>query len=189
MKPIETGGSSADAELLFEASGRSAKLTEIWPVHFEAALAPAVAARLAGTEVNLSALDEAFALLSKGRDAIVVEGAGGILVPIQGATTFADLFRKWQLETVIVAANRLGTINHTMLTVAAARAAGLTIKAVVINDTPGPRDASQETNASAIADLLDNVPVISFPQVDDARDISKIASQVDGSGLGDLLEH
>jgi dethiobiotin synthase len=188
MKPIETGGSSADAELLFEASGKSAKLTEIWPVHFEAALAPSVAARLAGTAVSLPALDEAFAHLSVGRDAIVVEGAGGILVPIQGATTFADLFKKWQLQTVIVAANRLGTINHTLLTAAAAKAAGLCIVAIVLNNLPGSgEDVSRESNASAIADLLADVPVLSFPQMDDARDISEIASHVGSSGLGDLL--
>jgi len=188
MKPIETGGSSADAELLFEASGKSAKLTEIWPVHFEAPLAPAVAARLEGTEVSLPALDDAFAHLSVGRDAIVVEGAGGILVPIHGATTYADLFRKWNLATVIVAANRLGTINHTLLTVAAAKAAGLRIIAVVLNSLgTGADDVSVDSNAAAIADLLPGVPVISFPQMDDARDISEIASSVGSSGLGDLL--
>jgi dethiobiotin synthetase len=188
MKPIETGGSSADAELLFEASGKSAKLTEIWPVHFDAALAPAVAARLEGTQVSLSDLDDAFAHLSLGRDVIVVEGAGGILVPIQGATTFADLFRKWQLQTVIVAANRLGTINHTLLTAAAAKANGLQMVAVVLNDVGhGADDVSVGSNAAAIADLLPGVPVISFPRMDDARDISEIASHVGSSGLGDLL--
>lgn len=187
MKPIETGGGS-DAEILRSAAGSRDELAAIAPVRFSDPLAPAVAARLSGTPVSLESLDRDFQSLALGRDAIVVEGAGGLLVPITDSFSYADLIRRWELPTLIVAPNRLGMINHTLLTVAAARAADLRIAAIVVNEIPGHEDDfSRASNAGVIAESLRDLKIISFPIVANAGDISRIAACVESSGLGALI--
>ena len=188
MKPIETGGSANDAEMLRAASDNSATVDEIAPIRFALPLAPAVAARFAGSPIDVYKLDERFAALSRGRDAILVEGAGGIVVPVHGRLSYAGLFRRWDLGLIIVAQNRLGVINHTVLTATAARFAGLELVAIVLNDTPtSVEDPSRASNRDAIEELIEDVPVLSFPAVTNPRDISNLASCVESSGLGVLV--
>jgi dethiobiotin synthetase len=188
MKPVETGGTAEDAVVLREASGNSATLDDIAPIRFDLPLAPAVAARFAGSPIDVNQLDKQFADLAKDRDAILVEGAGGILVPLQGRMSYAGLFRRWDLRLVIVAQNRLGVINHTVLTATAARNAGLEIAAIVVNDVPtAAEDPSRASNRDMIEELIDDVPVLSFPTVANPRDISLLASCVESTGLGALI--
>ena len=90
--------------------------------------------------MDLDALDRAFHALAEGRDAILVEGAGGLLVPLTRDLAYDGLFVGWGLDLVVVAGNRLGTINHTLLTVRAAHDAGLRVRGVVLNALgPEPR--------------------------------------------------
>lgn len=189
MKPVETGDSARDAELLREASEGAAALEEICPYRFRDPLAPMIAARKTGAVIRAAELDSKLAVLSKGRDGVVVEGAGGILVPISEDMSYATLFRRWNLDLIIVAANRLGVINHTLLTVGAARTAGIPILALVLNDAPGAdgSDVSRESNREAITDLIGEVPVITFPALARPRDISSLADAADSSGLGYLV--
>ncbi len=128
MKPIETGvvpGAPSDAARLRTAAGGEDPPGDVCPISYAEPLAPLVAATRAGRPVDLSVLDAAFARLAAGRDAIIVEGAGGLRVPLTQQVSFAELFARWRLGVVIVAANRLGAINHVLLTVDAARAAQL----------------------------------------------------------------
>jgi dethiobiotin synthetase len=85
----------------------------------------------------------------------VVEGAGGLLVPINEATTMADLAREWQLPVLIVARSGLGTLNHTALTVQAARARGLDVLGVVLNRWPEDPDVATRTNPAELEQLTD----------------------------------
>src|SRR5437763_6011439 len=133
MKPIETGVAhddpSRDGARLARAAGDRRDLTVTAPVVLEDPVAPLVAARRAGTSVDVSALDRALERAASGSDALIVEGAGGLLVPITVDLSFDALFKWWSLSLIIVAANRLGVINHVRLTCAAARAAALPILA------------------------------------------------------------
>jgi len=189
MKPVETGNSTGDAELLYEAGERTATMDEICPYRFRDPLAPMIAARRGGRLIDTAALDSNLGAISKVRDGFIVAGAGGILVPLSPELSYATLFRRWNVDLVIVAANRLGVINHALLTVGAARTAGIPILALVLNDIPGieAEDISPESTREAIPELIGEVPVLSFPTLARPRDISALADAADSSGLGYIV--
>jgi len=175
MKPVESGGTE-DAESLWRATGMMYPMEHVGPVSLAEPLAPLVAARRANTPVDLGVIDDAFERLCVDSDAIVVEGAGGLLVPITEDESYATLFRRWRLELVIVAPNRLGTVNHTLLTVRAAREFGIRIRAVVLNAITDRADGiAERTNLGLLRELLPNIRVIPFAYTrtpDDASNIS-----------------
>lgn len=180
MKPIETGVAAADPDRdgarLARAAGGSHPLSVLAPLVFPHPVAPIAAARRVGATIDLALLDHAVRAASADADALVVEGAGGLLVPIDDRTAYDALFARWSLEVVVVAANRLGVINHTRLTLAAARAAGLRIAMVVLNDVSETADTSVAENASLIAEL-ENVPVVELPWLANAGDLDR-ASEI-----------
>ena len=191
MKPVETGvlpGASSDAARLSAAAGGGDPPGDVGPVTYAEPLAPLVAAERAGRPVDLNAIDAAFARLTAERDAIVVEGAGGLRVPLTHQLSFAELFARWRLAVVIVAANRLGAINHVMLTVHAARAVKLRIAGVVVNAVTGAApDVAAQTNAATLVQLLPGVPVLSWPWVTDlSGDV--LAAHAERLGLGALID-
>jgi dethiobiotin synthetase len=192
MKPIETGVIAGDVhrdtEILRAAAAAGDHIDDVCPVALPDPLAPLVAAERAGERIDLATLDAAFARLSLGRDAIVVEGAGGLLVPITGTMSFDHLFRRWRLDLLIVAANRLGALNHTLLTVQAARAAGLTVRGVVLNEALSERDDLVETtNAETLELLLPDVPIYRFPFIARPLDPAALATAASQVGLDRLL--
>ena len=145
MKPVESGAAfddpDRDGSRLRRAAGDDRPLSITAPITFPDAVAPLVAARRAGRPIDLDRLDAAIRDASRDRDALLVEGAGGLLVPLTEHVSYDALFARWRLDLVIVAANRLGVINHVRLTLAAARAAGLNVSAVVLNElTTNPLD-------------------------------------------------
>lgn len=175
MKPVESGADArspdamSDAATLLQAAGGGYPMELVRPVLLAEPLAPFMAARRAGTAINTRLLDDAFHALQRDADAIVVEGAGGLLVPITERESFATLFARWSLELVIVTANRLGAINHTLLTVQAARAHGLTVRGVVLNFIlSGTPDLAVSTNPGALRELLGETPLVTFPYGDRA---------------------
>jgi dethiobiotin synthetase len=193
MKPVETGVTRGDPECdavrLGRAAGARLAPEDICPVMLADPLAPMAAAARAGIEIDLGAIDLAFERLSAGRDAVVIESDGGLLAPISPRTAFDDLFQHWRLDALIVAANRLGAINHTMLTVEAARSAGLRVRAVVLHAMHGGEPSLAEaTNEGTLRALLDDVPIVTFPWVDDPRDVATLAGVVDSCGLAALLD-
>ncbi len=192
MKPVETGvivgDVHRDAVLLRAAAGAADDLEEVCPVALPDPLAPVVAARRAGVAIDLEALDAAFARLSVGREAIVVEGAGGLLVPITDTLSYDQLFRRWRLDLLIVASNRLGALNHTLLTVRAARAAGLAVRGVVLNEALAEPDALvTTTNAELLPALLPGIPVYRFPFIARPFDHAALAAAAGAAGLAALL--
>ena len=180
MKPVETGvafdDSSRDGARLARAAGGTHPLSVVAPIVLAEPLAPLAAARRSRSTIDLSLLDHAMRTASIDADALVVEGAGGLLVPITDQVAFDTLFARWKLDVVVVAANRLGVINHTRLTLAAIRAAGLSISMVVMNRLSPDDELSMEDNAALIAEL-EGVRVVELPWLANAGDLDR-ASEI-----------
>jgi dethiobiotin synthetase len=170
MKPAQSGaaaGEPSDAERLAEAADGVEPLSAICPYSLAAPLAPAVAARLEGVEISFARIVDGARALAARHDALVVEGAGGLLVPLTERESFADLAVALALPVVVVARAGLGTVNHVALTVEALRRRGLAIAAVVLNRTVATDDPSVPTNAGEIARLTGVAPAALLPYVAD----------------------
>jgi len=126
-----------------------------------------VAARLAGVEISLAHLVDTARALAARHAALVVEGAGGLVVPLTPRETFADLAVALGLPVLVVARAGLGTVNHTALTVEALRARGLAIAGVVLNRTAPDDDPSVPHNAAEIERLTGVRVLASLPYLRD----------------------
>ncbi len=145
---------SEDSRALIAASGASDAMELVTPVAFEPPLAPTAAARASGGEVDLARVLDAYRELEGRHEFLIVEGIGGLLVPLGDGYTVRELARDFGCPLVIVARDGLGTINHTALTVEAAASAGLEVRGVVLNRTPEmAADLSCATNAEEIERL------------------------------------
>jgi len=162
FKPVATGCRrsrgqliSRDAEFLAACADSKFSLAEIAPVRFRHGVAPNVAARQARREVDLEAIFAGYELVSGGADAVVVEGIGGLLCPISDDFWVIHLAAMMKLPVVIVARAQLGTINHSLLTIHAARSAGLAVAGVVVNryvlEPPKSRAARELTRDEELA--------------------------------------
>jgi dethiobiotin synthetase len=191
MKPVETGISPAATTSDAHALARAARCTEdldlIRPYTFEPPLAPILAARRAGVEIDSGRLNEAFRAIASGRDVVLVEGAGGLLVPLTATLDFAGLFSGFGAKIIIVARNRLGAVNHTLLTLRAAHGAGMRVIAVVVHDeAPAASDEASRSNASLLGELTAPVPVFRFPWVANVDDRDALVAAVHHTGM---IEH
>ena len=140
----------SDALRLKEASQSEAPIELINPYCYSPPLAPNIAASEAGEEIKLEELKKTFDALATKADTMLVEGAGGILVPLNHKDTTLDLMVLLDLPVIIVAPSRLGCINHTLLTYNAAIGAGLTVAAVILNQPDDIIDESTPLNASEL---------------------------------------
>jgi dethiobiotin synthetase len=146
---------SEDAQLLWDAAGRPGELERACPQKFTAPLAPHLAARAEGKELDAPLLRRGFDYWRERSPTVIVEGAGGLFSPLGDTLYNADLAADLKLPLVVVAANRLGTIHATLATLLAARAfrsGELTIEAIVLNDAT-PDDGSDPSRASNAAEL------------------------------------
>jgi dethiobiotin synthetase len=178
LKPIETGASfddtSRDGARLARAAGGSLPLSMAAPLVFPDPVAPIAAARRARASIDINVLDHTVRTAMAQCDALLVEGAGGLLVPITERLAFDGLFARWKLDVIVVAANRRGVLNHTRLTLAAARAAGLIVRAVALNSVKPSSNTSAPENAALIAEL-EAVPVVELPWLADTDDLEPIS--------------
>jgi dethiobiotin synthetase len=166
-KPIATGCPhrreglvSEDAEFLAHHSDSEFPLDVICPQRYAEPLAPAVAAERARQPVDWPAVDRSLKAIAGKSKVMLVEGVGGVCVPLDGQHTVLDLAHWLGLPAVIVARPGLGTINHTLLTVAALRAAGVRVAGVVVNQYPSETPGiAEETNPRAI-ERWGKVPVL-----------------------------
>lgn len=153
LKPVETGcvGLPADGQLLAEAIGET-ELAAVVPCTYLEPLAPLVAGRRSGKPVDLDRIEAAWQRWQD-RQLTLVEGAGGLSVPLEVGLDYAGLAARWSLRVIVVARPNLGTLNHTFLTVTYARQRGLTVLGVVICGYPEHPDAAELTNPSMIEEL------------------------------------
>ncbi|HVF77687.1 MAG TPA: dethiobiotin synthase [Solirubrobacteraceae bacterium] len=158
-KPVVTGvdepgpdGWPADHELLARAVDRDA--SAVTTATFGPAVSPHLAAELAGTMLDLRVLADAARAAAAGADVLVAEGVGGLLVPF-GAFSVRDLAVALGLPLVVAARPGLGTINHSLLTIEAARAAGLAVRAVVLTPWPAQPSVMEHSNRATIERLGD----------------------------------
>ena len=158
LKPLCSGDRS-DAEILRAAGEDELTLDEINPLWFPTPLAPLVAARAENREVSIPALADWFCKVSSGRTSVLVEGAGGWLVPVAKGAFVADLCAALALPVIVVAANRLGCVNHTLLTIESIRARGLECRGIILNALPPALDAAAQTNRALLEEFT-TVPIL-----------------------------
>jgi dethiobiotin synthetase len=134
------------------------------PFRFGPPVSPHLAAELAGTRLEPAALTGATRAAAAGADAVVVEGVGGLLVPLAPGYAVRDLAADLGLPLVVAARPGLGTINHTLLTLEAARAAGLEVRAVVLTPWPAQPTLIERSNRATIAEI-GGVEVATLPEL------------------------
>lgn len=166
MKPIETGVGPAgpmDAQALWHATDESDDLDDVCPLRFALPAAPNVAAEAEGREVDLKRIAQTFERLAKRHEIMLVEGAGGLLVPTRSGADMGDLAHELELPALVVARAALGTINHTLLTLAELERRRLPLAGVVVSHSTGPLSDADRANFAHLqrelgARLLGEIP-------------------------------
>lgn len=164
MKPLQSGAAlrkgklySQDAELMKKAVDSQDEDELICPVLLKEALAPGIAAEIEGKSIDINIILKSYGKLERRHDFVVVEGAGGIAVPIKERFLISDLIKLFGLPAIVVARPGLGTINHTFLTIEYARKCGIHVIGVIINNYHG--GMAEETNPRIISSLTD-IPIL-----------------------------
>ncbi len=152
LKPV-LSGSREDAERLWQANGGTLDLDVINPWWFQTPVAPLVASRIEGNGLELDSLVAHIHQVRDAHDFTVVEGVGGWEVPMGEGFSFPDYAKALGFPVLVVAANWLGTLNHTLLTVKAVQAAGLECRGVVLNHLEAERDIAATTNRMILEEL------------------------------------
>lgn len=172
LKPLATGATwqggawrCDDAERLIEAVGGGLAVGRVAPILYHEPLAPSVAARRAGLPLThdrvVRTTAEALAWWADRAEIMVVEGVGGLLCPLAEGTTVADLAVSLDYPLLVVARLGLGTLNHTLLTVEAARSRGLRIAGLILNSPePGTGSVAEATNPEELARRLPGVALL-----------------------------
>jgi len=175
MKPFQTDFIEAEGRLLSPDLEFVLKFVDLEtdydlmnPIRLREPLAPSVAAEVEGVEIDLTKVDRAYEELLELHQGLIVEGAGGLMVPLAKNFLTPDLVKSFELPIIIVARPNLGTINHTVLTVKVARELGIKVLGVIIN---GLKEAeagvAEKTNPEVIAELAD-VPILGIvPYIED----------------------
>ena len=157
MKPAETGCDEGEGKLvpqdavaLKEASGCALPLEQICPYQFREPLAPSVAAEREGVRIDIDRLIERYSEISAAHDITIVEGAGGLMVPLLPSYTYADFASVLKLPLIVVAANKLGVINHLLLTLEHASCKGLRVIGYVLNQVESQPSLAAVTSRDAV---------------------------------------
>ncbi|MBI4834106.1 MAG: dethiobiotin synthase [Planctomycetes bacterium] len=167
MKPIASGAKqrakgkeqrvrliSEDAELLVKATGVKDSLSLVNPICLKLPLAPSLAAGLTKRKVNLANIFSAYKVLKARHRVMLVEGVGGLMVPLKGKYLVADLVRDMKLPLLVVTRPSLGTINHTLLTIKSARDYGLKVIGFIINyHAPFKKGLAEKYAAKTISEF------------------------------------
>ncbi|WP_420264021.1 dethiobiotin synthase [Candidatus Magnetominusculus dajiuhuensis] len=186
-KPIETGCADVnntlipkDGLFLKTITGSTEDLKVITPIRFAHPLAPLAAATAENTTIDIAEIYKSFDCIDNSSVAIV-EGIGGLLVPITETFFASDLIKKLNLPVILVSSNRLGTINHTLLSLEYMKNKAITVAGLVFNNTTSVRDMSVNTNIGLIRRLT-AVPIIAtvpFLDTIDYNTLADVAKTVD----------
>ena len=157
VKPVETGCVPHAGRMLPQDAKRLSFFAEcrldletVCPYMMPDPVAPLVAAERLGTRIEPARLIDACEAIAAQHDVTLIEGAGGLLVPIAEGFTFADLARRLEVPVLIVVGSRLGAINHALLTERVARASGLRIAGYIVNHLAEADDLATQTNVSVL---------------------------------------
>ncbi len=177
-KPCETGCARVDGRLypedaatLVAACGTADDLDLVCPYRFPDPLAPALAAERAGAAIDVAALVRMLTARARDLDLLLVEGAGGLLVPLTRDASFADLADALGAAVLLVVGSRLGAINHALLSLAVLTERRLPTVGYVVDRLAPDRDLAVETNTSLLRSLTD------------ARFLGEVPYLADGSTL------
>jgi dethiobiotin synthetase len=173
MKPVTSGCHeesgrlvSDDAELLAWGAGLAGVDADIAPYLLRQPIAPAEAASRDGVRIDFRIIGNAFSQLTSRYDFVIVEGAGGLMVPLFEGFLVANLVTHLSLPLLVVTRPNLGTVNQTLLTCFAARQLGITVRGVVINNYPDRPGIAEETAPTLIASLAGAPLSGIFPHLD-----------------------
>lgn len=183
LKPIETGvdPEPLDAIELARACGNASLANPEGFYRGKEPLAPYAIERRGGPAVgSLRQLAKRIRELSRDADYTIVEGAGGVLVPLDREHTIADLAAQLDLQTVLVARNELGVLSYTLTAVEALRRRRVSVRAIVLNhvDRGSRDDLSRASNAEVLGDFLPRIPIVRVPRVHAASDMIDAARQL-----------
>ena len=162
FKPI-CCGDRQDAELLLAASDGDLTIDQVNPIWLKTPASPYTVAIAEGVEIDLARILAGLARLQERFEVVLVEGVGGWMVPIRADYFVSDLVREMGLPVAVVALNRLGCLNHTLLTVRSIEGNGLRCAGIVLNDIERGSDIASKTN-SEIIERISNVPML--PELD-----------------------
>lgn len=165
FKPAETGvgaGDRSDSEVLASASPEQSDLSRPL-LHLPEALAPALAAERAGVTLDPDAIEERIRLLRRDGYTLVVEGAGGVMVPLCWGYTVLDLAQACDFDAVVVARAGLGTLNHVAMTVMVLRSREIPIRGIVLNGRRPAPDLAESTNPAALGRMLHGIRIVEVP--------------------------
>lgn len=190
LKPAETGCPTAadgtpqpaDALQLRWFAGRDDPIRVVCPYPLRDPLAPALAARRQGVVLELSRIAAQVSAFRATCEVGIIEGAGGLLVPLAGAASIADLAAACDLPLLVVVGNRLGCVNHAALTMRVAAAMGLRVTGYAVNTLQSRADLAEETNIALLEEVLGPSLGV-FPWVG-----SVACSEADRTRLADLAE-
>ena len=163
MKPIETGVDqtcSSDAKFLLTVSKNQDPLEQVCPVRLKPTAAPLQAARITDQTLDINFILENFKKLQANHDQILVEGIGGLLVPLTSNYSVSDLIKDMNLPLIIVSRFSLGTINHTLLTVKAAQETGVQIAGIILNHSEDRPLSEIELGQASLIQELSNVTIL-----------------------------
>jgi len=185
MKPVETGVADCsqlgpDGALLKWAANSAQRDEEICPYRLQTPLAPAVAASREQIRINYSELlDRARQMIDR-FDFTLIEGAGGLMVPLAGGLLMADFARTLDLPLLVVCRPNLGTINHTLLTLFSARSMNLPVAGYLINNMPENQTVAEETAPHSLASMTSDelLGVLNTVNGSEQQKIEQLAGQI-----------
>ncbi|MDH4127298.1 MAG: dethiobiotin synthase [Spirochaetota bacterium] len=161
MKPIETGCNpiANDATFYRRMLNLEDALENICPIQLKHPLAPIIAAELEKKEISLDVIINTYKKLSGEKEILLVEGAGGLMVPIFDDLVMAHLAVILKLPIILVVGNRLGCINHALLSFHYAEAIGLKVLMIILNSITKDETITEKTNFDILRKLIPNIPI------------------------------
>jgi dethiobiotin synthetase len=180
FKPIATGCRmekgrlvSDDAKFLAKFSNCSCGLPIVNPIAYQTPAAPIIAAQIENRRIDYARIEDAYLFICENHDVVIVEGIGGVRVPISPNVDVLELADQFHLPVVVVARPNLGTINHTLLTVDALRMNEIPFAGVVISGSkPDTTDLAEKTAAQTISEY-DNIKILSVIPLDAESSVEK----------------
>ncbi|MBI4746434.1 MAG: dethiobiotin synthase [Deltaproteobacteria bacterium] len=172
MKPVAAGGWD-DARFLIRAAGVKDNLFLVNPYCLGTPVVPAVAAEIEGVKIDIRKIKNAYDALSKKHDMLIVEGVGGLLVPIYRNYLVTDLINYLKLPVIIVARPGLGAINHTLLTIRQAKVSRIKVLGVIINNYDEANAGIAEMTAPEVIERIGKIPVLGIVSHIEGADTEK----------------